>query len=81
MELRLISIGLTKNDTIGKYVRHTPSNIIIEADSKEYKFNYSGKQVGNYVIKGQKGAWFIFSPDLAQLKILMKPKEDLNEND
>lgn len=81
MELKLISIGLSNNDAIGKYVRHTPSNIILEVDSKEYKFNHVGKQVGHFVKNSQKGSWFIFSEDMKKLKEFIKPKENLNEDE
>ncbi|CAK0740193.1 hypothetical protein CCP1ISM_1170003 [Azospirillaceae bacterium] len=74
IEVRLISIGLAKNDITGVYVRHTEKYIIIkpkESDNQEFKFHHNGKQVGNYIFNGSKGSWFVFTEDLAKLKKLI----------
>lgn len=75
LELRLISIGLTKNDTVGTYVRHSEKYIIIKPkEMPEFKFHHNGKQVGNYVFNGSKGSWFIFTEDLIKLKTAVNLK-------
>jgi Holliday junction resolvasome RuvABC DNA-binding subunit len=75
MELRLISIGFIKNDVIGKYIRHTPTNIVIEVNSIEYKFNRNGKQIGYFDKLSNRGSWIILTEDMNKLKEILNKEE------
>jgi hypothetical protein len=75
MDLRLISIGFVKNDVIGKYVRHTSTNIVVEVNSIEYKFNKNGKQIGYYNTGNQKGSWIILTEDMNKLKTIFNKEQ------
>ena len=80
MRVKLISIGIYNNDTVGEYVRHTSNNIFLEVNSVEYKFSNDGKQIGYYNKNGQKGYWKILTSDFNDLKKFLKPA-DLNTED
>lgn len=81
MQVKLISIGITNNDAIGKYVRHTANNIFLEVDSVEYKFKNDGKQVGYYSKNGNKGYWKILTSDFNGLKMFLKPIDINDDNE